>query len=139
MAWIRERPTLTVVGLLALYNLAVGTLLDFGENERFKFEVESLLWCLIAYGLGGRREAGPGQEAGARNRRAVSVEPRSDQRASRRRARARASARAFLANSPSLRVGSSLASARLAAAVSADSVSGSRASSVSSVSLSSTI
>jgi hypothetical protein len=52
VAWARANPTIVLAAGIAGWNLVVGCLFDFGENERFKFEVQALWWLLAAWALG---------------------------------------------------------------------------------------
>ena len=59
LEWARLNPTVSVAALLVGYNFAVGCLFDFGENQRFKFEVVALWWLLIAWALSGGSHLDP--------------------------------------------------------------------------------
>jgi hypothetical protein len=45
---LRENPTVLVASCLIAYTTAVGCLFEIGENERFKFIVEQVLWVWLA-------------------------------------------------------------------------------------------
>ncbi len=47
-AFVQERPTAAYAALLLLYATVVSSTLEFGENERFRFAVEPLLWLFAA-------------------------------------------------------------------------------------------
>lgn len=59
VAWCRSHPTVVVLALLAAYNLAVGCLVEFGDNERFRFDVEAHYLALFAWAFAGRAPAAP--------------------------------------------------------------------------------
>jgi hypothetical protein len=55
--WARAHPTLCLLALLATYNLVVGCLIEFGDNERFRFDVEAHYWALFAWSFARRPAA----------------------------------------------------------------------------------
>ncbi len=59
------------MALLIAYTAVVGSTMELGENNRFKFAVESILWCFmiaVAYrglGFGRQREYNEGDDGKA--------------------------------------------------------------------------
>lgn len=47
IAMLRADPVTLFCGLVVFYNVAAGCLLEYGENQRFKIEIEPLLWVFV--------------------------------------------------------------------------------------------